>query len=194
MNTDGFNMISMEKFLNLEAMTGHLVNRTTGIPAFPPNNRTKWDGEDLKPLWEYLRDTTDVQNWKPDTCIAAFPAKPGKEDSDNFRQIFNTAVENKEPLDVPVPVNADPVMRLREMKKMRKNLCLNDENIQKANVIHFMCYHKARARLLTHFYTFLFFEDWRQELWAKRCVCNVFAYLRVVLTVCMIQKEGLTLY
>jgi len=40
-----------------------------------------------------------------------------------------------------------------------------------------MCYHKERARLLTHFYAFLFFEDWKQDLWTKRFVRDHLRYL-----------------
>ena len=37
-------------------------------------------------------------------------------------------------------------------------------------------YHKARARLLTHFYRFLFFEDWKQDIWAKRFIRDHIRY------------------
>mmetsp|Transcript_9077 Transcript_9077/g.18215 ORF Transcript_9077/g.18215 Transcript_9077/m.18215 type:complete len:206 (-) Transcript_9077:1749-2366(-) len=40
----GLHVISMEEFLKTEAMTGNLFNKATGDVAFPPNNRTNWDG------------------------------------------------------------------------------------------------------------------------------------------------------
>merc|ERR1719223_596580 len=79
---EGFNMITMEEFLEREAMNGKLINQNTGNISFPPGNRTNWNGEDLKPLWEYLRNTTHVKNWKPDQCVATFPSKPGPGDID----------------------------------------------------------------------------------------------------------------
>ena len=33
-----------------------------------------------------------------------------------------------------------------------------------------------RVRLLTHFYTFLFFEDWHQQLWTNRFVRDHLRY------------------
>lgn len=169
----------MEEYLSREAMTGNLVNRTSGSVLYPPNNRTKWDGEDLKPLWEYLRETTDVRNWKPGQCIAAFPASPDPKDAQRLREAFQTAVEldkNKKPLSIPVPVDASVADRIRELRGRRSELCLYDEEMQASHTVHFMCYHKQRARLLTHFYSFLFFEDWKQELWAKRFVRDHIRY------------------
>uniref|UniRef100_A0A7S2L6Y3 O-fucosyltransferase family protein n=1 Tax=Leptocylindrus danicus TaxID=163516 RepID=A0A7S2L6Y3_9STRA len=177
---DGFNMITMEEYLVREAMTGKLVNTTSGLVAYPPNNRTKWDGEDLKPLWEYLRETTDVRNWKPGNCIAAFPASRDPEDTQRLRDAFQTAMDDdkrKKSLRVPVPVDASVSDRIRELRGWhRSQLCLYDEKMQASHTVHFMCYHKQRARLLTHFYSFLFFEDWKQELWAKRFVRDHIRY------------------
>jgi hypothetical protein len=45
-----------------------------------------------------------------------------------------------------------------------------DESFQKEQVIHFQCNHKEHLRLLVHFYAFIFFEDWKEDLWMKRFV------------------------
>jgi hypothetical protein len=52
----GIDIISTEEFLKREAMTGHMRNKTSGEISFPPMNRTNWDGLDVKPLKEWLRD------------------------------------------------------------------------------------------------------------------------------------------
>ena len=136
---DGFNMITMEEFLNREAMTGKMVNITTGQISFPPDNRTNWDGEDLKPLWEYLRETTDVRNWKPDRCLAVFPSQPGADDISRFSSKFKQALDDHTPHHSPVPTDGDLVSRLKESVNRRNELCLYDEKMQTSRVVHFMC-------------------------------------------------------
>ena len=69
-----------------------------------------------------------------------------------------------------MPVDAPVKDRLSEMAGGRKKLCIYDSQMQESLVVHFMCYHKERARMLTHFYTFLFFEDYKHDLWNKRFV------------------------
>jgi hypothetical protein len=66
---------------------------------------------------------------------------------------------------------------MREMLNGRNEMCLYDKNMQDTKVVHIMCYHKMRVRLLTHFYQFLFFEDYKQDLWSKRFVRDHLRYL-----------------
>lgn len=180
----GIKIISMEDFLKRTAMQGLLVNRTTGAVSFPPDNRTDWNGRRLheKELWEYLRDVTDVRNWKPDHCVFAFPSSPGKETAahevSELQSILNSKYKSyKKNPTKPVPVNATVKDRLTEMSSGRKKLCVYDANMQESLVVHFMCYWKQRARLLTHFYTFLFFENYQHDLWTKRFVRDHLRYV-----------------
>jgi len=114
-------------------------------------------------------------------------------------------------IDDPVPVDGSTMERMRENLNRRNQLCMYDEEMQKEFVVHFMCYHKERGefvvgcttfavyllqrilfisqtylglvavRMLVHFYCFLFFEDWRDDLWMKRYVgVKVDGFLRVV--------------
>lgn len=179
---DGLDIITMQDFLKEEAMTGNLRNITSGKVAFPPGNRTNWDGMDPKELKEYLRDVTLTPlDWKPELCLAAFPSDDGPE---HFEELNNMmSVANKEGLtwkkfeDKPVDVDAAPLDRLLEASAgFQKKLCIYDAEMQAAPVVHFMCYHKMRVRMLTHFYAFLFFEDWRQDLWGKRFVRDHLRY------------------
>lgn len=179
---DGLDIISMEDFLTLEAMTGNLKNKTSGKVLFPPNNRTNWDGMDPKPLKEYLRDVTLTPlTWKPESCLAAFPSDDGPQ---HFEELNDMLAEIKKDFppwqkytDKPTAVDGLPLERLREAVAGRvKQLCIYDAEMQAAPVVHFMCYHKMRVRMLTHFYSFLFFEDWRQDLWSKRFVRDHLRY------------------
>ena len=55
-------------------------------------------------------------------------------------------------LDNPVAVDASPKERLRENLAKRTQLCVYDNDMQQESVVHFMCYHKMRVRMLVHFY------------------------------------------
>ena len=43
-------------------MTGNMKNKTSGEISFPPMNRTNWDGQDIKPLKEWLREGENRRN------------------------------------------------------------------------------------------------------------------------------------
>jgi len=180
---DGLDIITMEEFLKREAMTGNLKNKTSGHVSFPPGNRTNWDGMDPKPLKEWLREVTLTPlTWKPESCLAAFPSDDGpqhfKELDDMLAQIKKEKVPQwQEYKDKPTGVDAGPLERMREaVAGGKRSLCIYDASMQAAPVVHFMCYHKMRVRMLTHFYSFLYFEDWRQDLWSKRFVRDHLRY------------------
>ncbi len=159
-------------------MTGNLRNKTSGEVSFPPNNRTNWDGEDPKPLKEWMREVTMTPLWKPEVCLAAFPASGDTKDIDDLHEMIKQLNENKiKTGHDPVAVDAKPVERMSQIIAGRRELCVYDEEMQKAPVLHFMCYHKMRVRLLTHFYAFLFFEDWKQQAWEYRFVRDHLRYL-----------------
>jgi len=129
------------------------------------------------------RDVTLTPVWKPDKCMATFPASTESGESDGLNSILETIMKDqgskKAPvfLEKPTPVDASPIDRMKEMRSNRKELCIYDEEMQNAPVLHFMCYHKMRVRLLVHFYAFLFFEDWKQQLWTNRFVRDHLRYI-----------------
>jgi len=178
----GINIITTEEFLLREAMTGNLKNKTSGQVSFPPNNRTNWDGQqDIKVLKEWLREVTHTPLWKPSKCMATFPATTGPGDIDDLNNMLMKIKEEKKEvpmyLEKPTPVDAEPIDRMKEMRAKRDELCIYEEEMQNAPVLHFMCYHKMRVRLLVHFYAFLFFEDWKQQLWTNRFVRDHLRYI-----------------
>ena len=162
---DGLDIITMEEFLKREAMSGNLKNITTGTAQYPPDNRTNWDGLDPKQLKEYLREVTLTPlDWKnPDVCLAAFPSDDGLQHFDELNEMFDEVKKDKKQwnyfTDKPVAVDASTVDRMKEAASRGiQRLCIYDQVMQAAPVVHFMCYHKMRVRMLTHFYAFLFFE------------------------------------
>ncbi|KAL3785875.1 hypothetical protein HJC23_008763 [Cyclotella cryptica] len=155
----GLEIITMEEFLLKEAMTGNLKDKETGKVMFPPYNRTDWNGQDPKELKEYLRNVTLTPlNWAPGSCLAAFPSDDGPEHFEELNGFMHELKQGQFPksqdfVDNPVPVDAPPIERLKEAVAGQ-----------------------MRVRMLTHFYAFLFFEDWRQDLWSKRFVRDHLRY------------------
>jgi len=156
-------MITMQEFLETEGLTGNLKDKVTGQASFPPGNRTNWDGingQEYDILREWLRNVTLVPQWKPDNCMAAFPAKGDHQSVSELREMQVQA--HKEGLQLenyigkPVPVDAPAVDRMKENLNRRHDLCVYDEDMQQEMVVHFACAHKLHLRLLVHFYAFIF--------------------------------------
>jgi len=179
----GLDIITMEEFLEVVAMEQKRfthVNPETqkAEPFYPPENRTQWDGERLEPLWDYLRspEVSLIRKWDPDQCIAAFPASKDPKDIDSLQETLYK-VRKLSPsgsklsyIGNPTPVNASTHDRMAELIGRRENLCLYDKEMQDAFLIHFKEDYRDGFRLLTHFYGFMFFQDWTHDLWTKRFV------------------------
>jgi len=168
-------MITMQEFLEAEAMTGNLMDKKTGKVSFPPNNRSDWnmiDQKEYDELREWLRTVSIVPLWRPGQCLATFP-RLGNHKSILELQEQQEAI-HKEGLDPevykghPVDVDAAPIERMKENMAGRKELCVYNETMQNERVVHFACDHQMKLRLLVHFYAFMFMEDWKEDLWLKR--------------------------
>uniref|UniRef100_A0A7S4ACZ5 O-fucosyltransferase family protein n=1 Tax=Pseudo-nitzschia australis TaxID=44445 RepID=A0A7S4ACZ5_9STRA len=173
-----FEVVSMQEYLEEEALKGKLVNKETGKVEFPPGNRTDWDGIDQKDyddLRFYLRSVSHTLEWRPSKCLPAFPSSGNHEDVEILQKLAGTVtklgshhhIDGTELFKVDDP---NPLSRLEDTLSGRKKLCVYDEGDQNEKVVHFQMNHKEGLRLLTHFYSFLFFEDWREDLWMKRIV------------------------
>ncbi len=151
-----------------------------------PMAKSNWDdASDLDDLWKYLETTTYVpESWNRNECIAAFPS--------NFEDEGNTGLLNMlsdmlaevdgrpypHHLDYqgkPVTSNAPPNERMREMMAGRTKLCLYTKEMQSATIIHLPT-KPPHTRLLTHFYSFVYFESWSQNTWISRLVRDHLRY------------------
>ena len=126
----GLEMISFDQFLKTEALTGHLVDRQTGLPTFPPNNRTNWDGfaynmltfkdnnkqgnNGGRALWDWLRQAVTLTvDWEPMECIAAIPSKPGPGGVLDLVRTFEIVQQQDAVRRQKIPFKAIPVWRNR---------------------------------------------------------------------------------
>ena len=177
----GLHIMTMQEFLEQQALQGKLRSVETGKVALPPGNRTQWDGRiDVAfKLEPYLRDVGfSPPDWDPLNCMAAFPARPG--DDKTLTNLFHeiTVTDGGFPpfetyVGRPTSVHASTKERWMEQQNAQRGsqLCLYDTKLQNQPVIHFAGKKGlSGGRLLTHFYTFLFFEDWKTDLWMKRFV------------------------
>lgn len=174
----GLDIITMTQYLERVAMKGEMINRYTNKLAFPPNNRTNWDGatgRELKELYAYLRESSHTVVWTPEKCMAAFPATNKQEDEAKLQETVDTLLAGQIPkwedyVDKPVGIQASPLERMRENWAGRKKLCIYNNIVQQQVSVHMPTDDKLDARLLVHFYAFLFFQDWKHDLWMKRFV------------------------
>ena len=197
-----FKIITFEEYMI--RMKGKLRNRMTGEISFPPYNRTDWSSIQLanfqatrggltKELWEWVRNVTQPLDWNPDKCVAAIPSQRDGNATKRFDGYLQLALQKdaQEYSEAslpyarvdrrmqryngqPTPINASAVDRLREMLVYRNNLCIYTDNYANATTVHAMGETKTGFRLLIHWYAYIFFESWRQEVHMKRYVHTFF--------------------
>lgn len=165
----GLRVISMEDYLEHHAFT----DRTTGQAVKPP--RTQWDGSnsDIDTiLYPWLRNVSYIPtDWNPDRCMVAFT-----NDTQALQSILDTIRTEGIPdpptlVNRPTKVYASVHDRLREVIRDRQ-LCFYTQHDEP--YLHLTG--KKENRLLVHFYAFLFFSDWKADLWTKRLVRDRLRY------------------
>ena len=188
----GLEIITTEQFL-IETM-GTTVDQQTHEITFPPEDKkTSWDGDTRgikSKLAPWIRSIANQPDWDPSRCIAAFPKSKHPSDAQQLQDEFDELLHEKDGLYVsrnaykefinnPTPVDASSKDRLRELNAERMSLCIYDQTLQESQIIHF--HGKAKTdtggRLLVHFYAFLFFQDFKTDLWMKRFVRDHVRYV-----------------
>lgn len=180
----GLDIITMSEFLEL-AKNGGLVSN--GQAIFPPNNRTDYDGasrEEMDVLKKWLRTASTLMVWNPEDCVAAFPQSDSPADMQalvDLKEHIETNGGGFPKFDAyvgkPNPVDASAEERLKENWAERKELCLYTPELQQTAWVHFPYGGEYKSRLLVHFYGFLFFQDWKHDLWMKRFVRDHVRYI-----------------
>ena len=182
-NTAGLDIITTEEFLIREALSGNLRDKATGAKSFPPKNRTNWDGDEeavIHELQPWLETVAFVPSWDPEECIAAFPSTPGHVPSEAFKLMVQEEFDRgafpsyEAFIGNPTPVYANATLRLAESLNGRENVCVYNEEDEK--LVHFHGNRERGGRLLVHFYAFLFFENWQEDLWTKRFIRDKVRY------------------
>lgn len=156
-------VISMEEFMQREAITGHLRNNSNGKVAYPPNNKTVFectDRDDRLSMWSYLHDVSSVPLWKCMKEFLVIPSAPG--------------------VNVTNGPNAEESIKRREIFASGREFHVYDDYWQNQRVIHFISKPELGLRLLEHFYTFLHFEDPAMDRYYKRFVRDCVHYIDII--------------
>lgn len=197
----GVNIITMSEFLtrvmNANADDGTIIimkDPETGLPTYPPGNRTDWNhanGQELKQLHSWLEDISSLSviGWETNACMAYWPDITGLDQNATLERIYN--VMNTSSMmssmsswprpssfdNAPIPVNASVKERFGEQRANRPNLCLYNATMQNAQVLYFKhTFDRSGNRFLSPFYTFHFYEDWHEALWMRRFVRDHLRY------------------
>jgi len=186
-----FKVISFREFMKREMLTGNLRYKDTGKVAFTRQNRTNFLPKARSRgwhMWSWVRSIAETPLWPFGQCVVYFPRIPGEDGEKRGVQLWNQiGRETPRPRQRigkfkgnPTPVNGTIKDRMREIRSFRTNLCIYNQTLQDAKVVHFTGDTQSGARMLVHFYAFLLFEDWRQDLWMKRFVRDHLRYLDVI--------------
>jgi len=152
----GMKIITMEEFLD----------RKSGLPTFPPNNRTDWNDahrSEMKLLLTWLKDSSyAIAGWKSNDYISVW-AKDTAMDKSAIDALTNRR-KKVHYRDSPVAVNAPSLDRFDEQHAGRSDLCLYDKTMQEQQFLYFGLSHSYDKtvkgnRFLSPFYTFYFYED-----------------------------------
>lgn len=176
---EGLDIITMDEFLKREGMTGNFVSAKNNKVVFPPGLQTDFKGKP-EAVFRWLREHALNVVWKPDDCLAVFPADESQAAEDDtkatFKQMLKDNPQFEDFVGKPVPVDAPTLDRLKESRAGRSEMCLYNHEMQSAPVLHFPVDHDMKARLLVNPYQFLFFQDYKEDLWLKRFIRDHIRY------------------
>lgn len=114
--------------------------------------------------------------------ILAFPKSRDPKDAEELQETLDEILRDRPKpfekfINNPTPVNATTKDRMNEHLSGRTRLCVYTEELQKAKILHFRRKRLYREFTLTPFYAYLFFQDWKVDLWMKRFVRDHMRYI-----------------
>lgn len=160
-------VIEMNEFMSEVGLGGQL--RINGSVAYPPENKTEFSGTDRvdkNKMWDYLRATGFCPQWQPFKVFLYIPSSPTSESSRSNSVVNGTS-------------SAEERRRLMQFAGERQPV-VYDYKMHSEKLIHFISLPGKGYRLLTHFYTFLYFESVQQDKYHKRFVRDFVRYVDVI--------------
>ncbi len=149
-------------------------------------------------MYKYIHSIAHVASSWNNNCMVAFPSdvnNDGDYSSGNARlsQLFQHIQRQADGRPLPDPIDYQgrplsydaPVLeRMREMMAGRSKLCLYDDDMQDATVVHIpssMVHERQGGKqLMLQYYSFAFFEDPQQNLWSHRLIRDHLRYRDVI--------------
>ncbi len=166
------------------------------IAAFPSNinvNTKHHNGNDeLYQIFQSIMQSTDG---RPLPDPFDYQGRPPS----SFKEVYNTNVNANANANAPIVV----IERMRELMAHRSNICLYNDIMQRATVIHFPQFDydhgdhhhdhhreeeigtsgglgKGKQVLFLQYYAFAFFEDYKQSTWSHRLIRDHLRYKDVI--------------
>jgi hypothetical protein len=166
------NVISMESFMANVAMNG-LLNDGMKPPAnkvkafLDPVMKANHDGNRHAWLWDYLETACFKRHWEPGKYFIGF----------NLRE-NGTAVAAAGPGSTFRSFSPKESPNLTEMRAAQKRTMIKyDKEMHAHRAIYFSGDYRPIYRILTHFYTYLYWEQEKREHFYKRWVRDRLHYV-----------------
>jgi len=125
-----------------------------------------------------LRNVTYTPMWNPDQCMLLIPSHRTSNIT-YIQEIHKVAKGIPWDPSHMTAVNASLKDRMVETL-IGRDLCIYNQTVQEQKSIHLMCSYTPPApevRFLVHFYAFVLFEDWKQQMWTHRFVRDHLRYM-----------------
>ncbi|GMH60169.1 hypothetical protein TrRE_jg12061 [Triparma retinervis] len=184
--TEGFQVMEMKEFLEHEG--GRLMpwgedGPEGSTPTELPGGITDWsEVHKKKPLENYLRTVGLHRKFDTIKSMIIIPKDLDKSSPSDLAYLTDTMKEpvdwktaSKKYYDAPVSTRASALERFGEFSAGRSSHHVYDDAMHAAKVIHFAA--GDGHRMLTHFYSMLFFEDAGMDRWVKRFVRDHVRYV-----------------
>lgn len=155
-------VIEMHEFMSEVALRGEL--RINGSVAYPPGRKSEFSGTDRvekNQMWDYLRATGHCPKWEPFKVFLYMPSFPS----------------------TSVNINGSSSVMDRQRLKLfagDRQPVVYDARMHNEKLIHFISLPGKGYRLLTHFYTFIYFENEAEDRYYKRFVRDFVRYVDVI--------------
>ena len=154
--SESMTIISMKEYLETMAKSGSLKSRNPlrmdRVAQLGKNPRTGW-------LWQYLEETSYVRQWEPGKMFFGFNLTSNPANSSNVEKVvFGTFDEPSTQL------------RARKVASHPRLLVPYDREMHSYRSIYFPGDYRSTHRILTHFYSYIFWADKKQEHFYKRLV------------------------
>jgi len=77
----------------------------------------------------------------------------------------------------PIPVNANPEERIKEVYQQRRmGLCIYNKQMSNVKYYHMRDDPTQEQRLMANWYDYIFYENWKDDLWMKRFMRDQLKY------------------
>ena len=181
-----FDMITTKELIQREGLTGKLNNKYTKQVDYPPGGGTEYSQDDFSredyDFW--LRNVSYTPlDWNYHSCVIIIPDGPGQEAVDESLKLKDQIKAHRKQYDDTeegravrpiINVYAPAIDRLVDVLGARKETCVYDTKAQNEKVLDFMF--EDDTRLLSHYYTYVMFQNWVDDVWMKRFVRDHLRY------------------